>query len=67
MSISAARSEAHTLTRGLFTIGQAMLLILIRSCCVSGSLIDVGSVRADRFVARGAPVNVILPELNTAD
>jgi hypothetical protein len=67
MSISAARSEAHTLTRGLFTIGQAMLLILIRSRCVSGSLIDVGSVRADRFVARGAPVNDILPELNTAD
>jgi hypothetical protein len=65
MSISAVRSEAHTLTRGLFTIGQAMLLILIRSCCVS--LIDVGSVRADRFVARGAPVNDILPELNTAD
>jgi hypothetical protein len=67
MSISAARSEAHTLTRGLFTIGQAMLLILIRCCCVSGSLIDGGSVRADRFVARGALVNDILPELNRAD
>jgi hypothetical protein len=67
MSIRAARSEADTLTRGLFTIGQAMLLILIRSCCVTGSLIDVGSVRADRFVARGALVNDILPELNRAD
>jgi hypothetical protein len=66
MSISAARSEAHTFTRGLFTIGQAMLLILIRSCCVSGSLIDVGSMRAHRF-ARGALVNDILPELNRAD
>ena len=67
MSISAARSEAHTFTRGLFTIGQAMLLILIRSCCVSGSLIDVGSMRADRFVARGELVNDILPWLNRAD
>ena len=67
MSISAARSEAHTFTRGLFTIGQAMLLILIRSCCVSGSLIDVGSMRADRFVARGAFLDGILSNLNRAD
>jgi hypothetical protein len=67
MFISAARGEAHTLTRGLVTIGQAMLLILIRCRCISGSLIDGGSVRADRFVARGALVNDILPELNRAD
>jgi hypothetical protein len=65
MSLSAAPSVAQTLTRGLFTIGRAMLLV--RSSCVSGSFLDVGSARADPFVARGALVNDILSDLNRAD
>ena len=42
-------------------------MLFIRSSWVSGSFIDVGSARADRFVARSALVNDVLSDLNGAD